>query len=120
MDLTAASSQALIALAPKPQKAFAVAFAVMALGLAGCASGLGVSANDQGLNKLARVEDGTVLASRPSADAASPVSYTVKLHSGELASIAQPAGVTIADGTPVLVEYNGQIRVIPQNHTVGY
>jgi hypothetical protein len=44
----------------------------------------------------------------------------VKLHSGELASIAQPAGVTIADGTPVLVEYNGQIRVIPQNHTVGY
>jgi outer membrane lipoprotein SlyB len=122
MDLTAASSQALIALAPKPQKAFAIAFAVLALGLAGCASGLGVSAEDQGAANLARVEDGTLLASRPvdgSADG-SAVAYTVKLHSGELATISQPNGEAIAAGTPVLVEYNDHVRVIPQNYTVGY
>jgi hypothetical protein len=120
MDLTAASSQALAAFAPKPQKAFAIAFAVLALGLAGCASGLGVSADDQGLNKLARVEDGMLLASHSVPADPSAISYTVKLHSGELAQIAQADAAPIASGTPVLVEYNEHVRVIPQNRTVGY
>jgi hypothetical protein len=120
MDLTAASSQALTAFAPKPQKAFAIAFAVMALGLAGCASGIGMSADDPGMAKLARVEDGLLLASHPAAASPSAVSYTVKLHSGELAQIAQADAAPIANGTPVLVEYSDQVRIIPQNPTIGY
>lgn len=109
---------------PKPQKAFAIAFAVLALGLAGCASGLGAGADDASLaGKLARVEDGTLLASRPIAavDAARQlVAYTIKLHSGELATISQPGERPIADGTPVLVEYGARARIIPQNRTIGY
>jgi hypothetical protein len=44
----------------------------------------------------------------------------VKLHSGELAQIAQADAAPIANGTPVLVEYSDQVRIIPQNHTIGY
>ena len=111
---------------PQPQKAFAIAFAILALGLAGCASGLGASAEDPSLaNGLARVEDGTLLASHSVAiDAAAAdhlaVAYTVKLRSGELASILQAGEGLIANGTPVLVEFGANVRVFPQNRTIGY
>ena len=111
---------------PQPQKAFAIAFAVLALGLAGCASGLGSSAEDlSAANGLARVEDGTLLASHPVAIDASAadqlaVAYTVKLRSGELASVLQAGEGPIANGTPVLVEFGAKVRVFPQNRTIGY
>ena len=114
------------AYAPKPQKAFAIAFAVLALGLAGCASGLGATADDRSAaTVLARLEDGTLLASHPIAIDASAadrlaVAYTVKLRSGELASIQQTGDSEIANGTPVLVEYGAKVRVFPQNRTIGY
>ncbi len=113
----------------KPQKAFAVAFAVLALGLAGCASGLGAHADKQAqLEGLSRVEDGTLLASQPVSDqavvdsspAARLVAYTVKLRTGELATIAQAGTALIAAGTPVLVEYGARNRIIPQNASIGY
>ena len=112
--------------APRPQKAFAIAFAVLALGLAGCASGLGARAEDpSAASVLARLEDGTLLASRAVAVDASAsdhlaVAYTVKLRSGELASIQQSGESLIADGTPVLVAYGADVRVFPQNRTIGY
>ena len=112
---------------PQPQKAFAIAFAVLALGLAGCASGLGSSAEDlSAASGLARVEDGTLLASHPvaidasAADQLAAVAYTVKLRSGELASVLQAGEGPIANGTPVLVEYGAKVRVFPQNRTIGY
>ena len=50
----------------KPQKAFAVAFAVLATALAGCASGLGANSYDRGsIGTVARVEEGTVVGMRP-------------------------------------------------------
>jgi outer membrane lipoprotein SlyB len=50
----------------KPQKAFAVAFAVLATALAGCASGLGANNYDRGsVGMVARVEEGTVVGVRP-------------------------------------------------------
>jgi hypothetical protein len=114
------------AYAPQPQKPFAIAFAVLALTLAGCASGLGATAEDtSSAGALARVEDGTLLASRPVAlDAPAArrlaVAYTVKLRSGELATVEQVSDSPIANGTPVLVEYGDHTRVIPQNRTIGY
>jgi hypothetical protein len=119
MDRTVSSPQAPATFAPKPQKAFAIAFAVLALGLAGCASGLGATAEDASALKLARVEDATLLASRPAALDASAVdrlkvAYTVKLSTGELATISQPNDGLIADGAAVLVEYGDQVRIIPQ------
>jgi len=51
--------------APKPQKAFAVAFAAMALTLAGCASGLGANTYERStVGAVSRVDEGTVVASR--------------------------------------------------------
>lgn len=50
----------------KPQKAFAVAFAVLATALAGCASGLGANTYDRGsVGMVSRVEEGTVIDTRP-------------------------------------------------------
>jgi outer membrane lipoprotein SlyB len=50
----------------KPQKAFAVAFAVLATALAGCASGLGANNYDRSsVGMVARVEEGTVVGARP-------------------------------------------------------
>lgn len=50
----------------KPQKAFAVAFAVLATALAGCASGLGANTYDRSsVGQVARVEEGTVVDARP-------------------------------------------------------
>jgi len=49
----------------KPQKSFAVAFAVLALALAGCASGLGANSYERSqVGAVSRVEEGRVVASR--------------------------------------------------------
>lgn len=49
----------------KPQKAFAAAFAVLALALAGCASGLGANAYEpSSVGRVARVEEGTIVGVR--------------------------------------------------------
>jgi hypothetical protein len=107
----------------KPQKAFATAFAVMALALAGCASGLGVQAPEQSATGMvSRVEDGAIVASREAvlASAEAGHAYTVRLRTGELVSIAQAGDAVIANGTPVLVEYGAHARVIPQNISIGY
>jgi outer membrane lipoprotein SlyB len=49
----------------KPSKAFAAAFAVLTLALAGCASGLGANSYERAqVGTVARVEEGTVVASR--------------------------------------------------------
>lgn len=129
MDRTTLEPNSPVAYAARPQKAFAVAFAVLALGLAGCASGLGVHADRQAeLTGVSRVEDGTLLASQPvsgssaidSSPAARLMAYTVKLRTGELATIAQAGNALIAAGTPVLVEYGARTRIIPQNASIGY
>ena len=50
----------------RPQKAFAIAFAILATALAGCASGLGANTYDRGsVGMVARVEEGTVVGLRP-------------------------------------------------------
>lgn len=50
----------------RPQKAFAVAFAVMATALAGCASSLGPNTYERGsVGMVSRVEEGTVVNVRP-------------------------------------------------------
>jgi len=50
----------------KPQKAFAIAFAVLATALAGCASGLGANSYDTSqVGRVARVEEGMIVAARP-------------------------------------------------------
>jgi outer membrane lipoprotein SlyB len=49
----------------QPSKPFAAAFAALALALAGCASGLGANSYERGsVGTVARVEEGTVVASR--------------------------------------------------------
>jgi outer membrane lipoprotein SlyB len=49
----------------KPSKPFAAAFAALALVLAGCASGLGANSYERSsVGMVARVEEGTVVASR--------------------------------------------------------
>ena len=109
------------AFAPKPQKAFAAAFAVMALTLAGCASGLGMADKPAPASQVSRVEDGTLLVARPAAiDGAAnrTLAYTIRLHSGELTTLTL-AGEAIPSGTPVLVEYGAQVRIIPQAAIVG-
>jgi hypothetical protein len=105
-----------VATSLKPSKAFAAAFAVLALALAGCATGLGAPVEIHNENFVSRVEEGTVLASR-GADHLG-YAYTVRLRSGELVSINGDS--TVADGTPVLVEYAKAARMIPQNATIGY
>jgi outer membrane lipoprotein SlyB len=63
MDTTFSKYSAPTAL--KPQKSFAAAFAVLALALAGCASGLGANTYERAqVGTVARVEEGTVVASR--------------------------------------------------------
>lgn len=104
----------------KPQKAFAIAFAVLATALAGCASGLGANAYEPGqVGRIAHVEEGTVIsvagnAISMSAGARNGYAYTVRLPSGELVSIAQAGNPPIPTGTPVLIEYGERARVIPQ------
>ena len=53
-------------MAARPQSAFAAAFAVLTLALAGCASGLGANSYERGtIGAVARVDEDTVVASRP-------------------------------------------------------
>ncbi len=50
----------------KPSRAFAIAFAVLATALAGCASGLGANSYEASqVGRVARVEEGTIVAARP-------------------------------------------------------
>jgi hypothetical protein len=101
----------------KPQKAFAIAFAVLAAALAGCASGLGANTNAQGaVGRGAYVDEGTVVgqSSSKSDGAETGVAYTIRLSTGELVSIAQAAEYAIPAGAPVLIEFGAQARVIPQ------
>jgi hypothetical protein len=107
----------------KPQKAYAMVFAMMALALAGCASGLGgQTADPSATGMAARLEAGAIVASRAAvlASAEAGHAYTVRLRTGELMSIAQAGDMVIATGTPVLVQYGAQTRVIPQNISIGY
>lgn len=99
----------------KPQKSFAVAFAVLALALAGCASGLGVDAAERGNAGAvaARVQEGAVVAVRAT-PVADEFAYTVRLDNGELVSIAQVGSPPIANGVSVIVEHGQTARVIPQ------
>lgn len=107
----------------KPQKAFAVAFVVLATVLAGCASGLGVNSDDTvAIGAVTRVEEGHVIAVRPIATdkAQTGFAYTIKLRTGELVSVSQPSAYEIDAGTPVVIEYGQRARVIPQNGSIGY
>lgn len=97
----------------KPQKAFAVAFAVLAATLAGCASIGGKDAEAASASRLAPVEEGTVVAVATKA-AQSGFAYTIRLPTGELVSVAQPGAYALPTGTAVLVEYGADARVIPQ------
>ena len=50
----------------KPSKSFAIAFALLATALAGCASGLGANSYESSqVGRVARVEEGTIVAARP-------------------------------------------------------
>ena len=93
----------------KPSKAFAVAFAGMVLALAGCATGLGPSADVHSTASVARIEEAIVVASRP---AEAGYAYTVRLNSGELVSVGEDS--VVANGALVLVEYSKTTRMIPQ------
>lgn len=99
----------------KPQKAFAIAFAVLAAALAGCASGLGASAYDQtSAGLVTHVDEGTVVGVRSVAiQGGNQSAYTIRLPSGELVSVAQAGDYAIPAGTPVLVEYGANARVMP-------
>jgi hypothetical protein len=61
----------------KPQKAFAMAFAVMAATLAGCASGLGAPRDTTSVvGMVSRIEEGRVVDVRPGLAEGAPVSVT--------------------------------------------
>ena len=112
MDETRGSSIA------KPQKAFAIAFAVLAATLAGCASGLGANTHAQGATgHAAFVDEGMVIgqATRESAGSQPGFAYTIRLLTGELVSVAQAGDYAMPAGTPVLIEYGARARVIRQH-----
>lgn len=101
----------------KPQKAFAVAFAVLAAALAGCASGLGATSYGQAsAGRVSYVDEGTVVGQTigKSGSSQQDFAYTIRLPSGELVSVAQAGDYAIPAGTPVLIEYGAHARVIPQ------
>lgn len=103
----------------KPQKAFAIAFAVLATALAGCASGLGATATDHAsIATVARIDEGTIVAATAAAEAGH--AYMIRLRSGELVSVTQADKQAIATGTPVVVQFGDNARVIPQNSSIGY
>lgn len=101
----------------KPQKAFAVAFAVLAAALAGCASGLGANTHDPA--SVAYVDEGVVVGNAISKSAGSQqgFAYAIRLSSGELVSVAQAGEYAIPAGTPVLIQYGAHARVIPQQNS---
>jgi hypothetical protein len=105
--------------AAKPQKTFAVAFVVLATVLAGCASGLGARTSDSAaVGMVTRLEEGHIVGSRSTADDVH--AYTVRLRTGELVQVQQASAYAILEGTPVVIEYGAQARVIPQNASIGY
>jgi outer membrane lipoprotein SlyB len=82
----------------KPNKAFAAAFAALALALAGCASGLGANSYERGqVGTVARVEEGTVVASRAIVIEGSQTGQTVGTATG--AVIGGVAGSQIGGGS---------------------
>lgn len=92
MDFQIASSNIL-----KPQKSFAAAFAALALALAGCASGLGANSYERGaIGTVARVEEGTVVASRSIVIEGSQTGATVGTATG--AVLGGVAGGQIGQG----------------------
>lgn len=104
--------------AAKPQKAFATAFVVLATVLAGCASGLGAQSPDgAAVGMVSRIEEGHVVRSATTDDTHA---YTVRLRTGELVSVKQASAYAILEGTPVVIEYGAQARLIPQNASIGY
>jgi hypothetical protein len=105
-------------LAAKPHKAFATAFVILATVLAGCASGLGATSSDSvAVGMVTRVEEGHVVRTAAGDDTHA---YTVRLRTGELVSVKQASAYAILEGTPVVIEYGAQARVIPQNASIGY
>lgn len=100
----------------KPQKAFAVAFAVLAATLAGCASGLGANTPDPA-GRLARVEEGTIVASVEAAGSQTGVAYTIRLPTGELVAVQQTGDYAMPTGMAVLIEYGPDARVIPHGYS---
>ncbi len=101
----------------KPQKASAIAFAVLAAALAGCASGLGANGSQAAASGgIAYVEEGAVVGPALGKSGGDPAAhaYTIRLSSGELVSVAQAGDYVIPAGTPVLIEYGAYPRVIPQ------
>ncbi len=102
----------------KPQKAFAIAFAVLATALAGCASGLGATATEHSaITSVSRLEEGTVVGATAAAEASH--AYMVRLGSGELISVKQSGKHVIAPGTLVVIQFGDNARVIPQNSSIG-
>jgi len=102
----------------KPQKAFAIAFAVLATALAGCATGLGASAAEHApISSISRVEEGTIVGASVVAETSQD--YMVRLRSGELVSITQTGKAAIKTGTLVVIQFGDTNRVIPQNSSMG-
>ena len=84
--------------AARPHSAFAAAFAVLTLALAGCASGLGANSYERGtIGAIARVDEGTVVASRPIIIEGSNTGTTVGTATG--AAIGGIAGSQIGGGS---------------------
>ncbi len=109
-------------LVAKPQKAFAAAFIVLATALAGCASGLGGSVPESAsVGTVSRFEEGRVVAARAEGnEGAKYGAYMIRLRTGELVSVAHAGTHAIPEGTPVVIQYGVNTRIIPQNASIGY
>jgi outer membrane lipoprotein SlyB len=89
MDMTYAS--------PRPQKAFAAAFAALTMVLAGCASGLGANSYERGaVGAVSRVDEGVIVASRAIVIEGSNTGSTVGTATG--AVVGGIAGSQIGGG----------------------
>lgn len=81
----------------KPQKAYAAAFAMLAMTLAGCATGLGANSYERGqVGAVSRVDEGTVVASRSIVIEASRTGGTLGGATG--AAVGAIAGSQIGGG----------------------
>lgn len=83
-------------------------------GLAGSELGGGSKANTAGAIGGAVLGGVVGNAVGKSAGSQQGFAYTIRLHSGELVSVAQAGEYAIPAGTPVLIEYGARARVIPQ------
>lgn len=88
-------------------------------GLAGSEIGGGSKANTAGAIGGAVLGGVVGNAIGKSAGSQPGFAYTIRLHSGELVSVAQAGEYAIPAGTPVLIEYGARARVIPQGRS-GY